>query len=357
MFPIRTLIVDDSALMRRMLTMSLERDDRIAVVGAVASAKEARDAVRQLNPDVLTLDLEMPGMDGATFLGKLMAARPMPVIVISSLAQHTSVLGVKLLELGAFDVVAKPAGGKGAGLYEFADDLCARVLAAAKAGAVIRAKARSKTGGAKPTSAAMASAPAPDGLRLIAVGASTGGVPAVQALLGAMGPSAPPIAIAQHMPDHFTARFAKSLTASTALEVREAQNGLRLSPGMVAIAPGDANLTVESVSGTPKCRLTSAVDAAGATPSVDVLFSSVAANFGESAAAALLTGMGRDGAQGLSEIHAAGGFTAAQDEASCVVFGMPRAAIALGAAQIVGPPTKIAHELMNPINYSKADVA
>ena len=353
---IRALVVDDSALMRRMLTMSLERDPRITVVGAVDGALPARQAIKDLNPDVITLDLEMPGMDGATFLGKLMAARPMPVVVISTLAQHQSVLGVRLLELGAFDFVAKPGTGGGESLESFSDDLCGRVRAAAEAAPAIKARARA----GQPRAAAPAAAPATvaaSHIRLLAIGASTGGVPAVQSLLGQLPKSTPPIVIAQHMPDHFTARFAKSLTASTQLEVREADHGLRLTSGMVAIAPGDANLVVESAGGSPLCRLEKADKGSGATPSVDVLFHSVASSFGDKASAAILTGMGRDGAEGLAAIHKAGGFTAAQDEASCVVFGMPRAAQALGVVDFVGPPPQIAQALVNPSKQQSAKVA
>lgn len=353
MQPIRALVVDDSALMRRMLTMSLERDSGITVVGAVDGALAARQAIKDLNPDVITLDLEMPGMDGATFLGKLMAARPMPVVVISTLAQHQSVLGVRLLELGAFDFVAKPVTGGGESLESFSDDLCARVRAAAEAAPAIKSRAR--TGQSR--AGAPAAPVAASHVHLLAIGASTGGVPAVQSLLGQLPKSTPPIVIAQHMPDHFTSRFAKSLTASTQLEVREAEHGLRLSTGMVAIAPGDANLIVESAGGSPKCRLEAAEKGAGATPSVDKLFHSVAAAFGAKTSAAILTGMGRDGAEGLAAIHEAGGFTAAQDEASCVVFGMPRAAQALGVVDFVGPPPQIAHALVNPPKQQSAKVA
>lgn len=354
---IRTLVVDDSALMRRMLSMALDTDDRITVVGAVESANAARKAIKDLNPDVLTLDLEMPGMDGATFLGKLMAARPMPVLVISTLAQHQSVLGVKLLELGAFDFVPKPMTGKGGdSLQNFSRDLCARVKMAAEAAPSIRAGAKSSPSRVDAPIAPVSNAP-PSNLHLIGIGASTGGVPAVQALLGALPRSSPPIAIAQHMPDHFTARFAKSLTSNTALEVCEASDGMRMRTGLVAIAPGDANLVIESAGGTPVCRLAKAERSQGAAPSVDILFKSIAQSFGAKAGAAILTGMGRDGAAGLRDIHDAGGFTAAQDEASCVVFGMPRAAQSLGAAAFVGPPAKIAHALLDPTNYETRRVA
>lgn len=347
MRPIQTLIVDDSALMRRMLALALGMDDRIQVVGAVDSADAARKAIRQLNPDVLTLDLEMPGMDGATFLGKLMAARPMPAIIVSSLAQHTSVLGMRLLELGAFDFMAKPNGAQGEGLHAFGADLCARVVAAAKAAPAIRARAQ-KANAAQQGSSTLPVAESR--LQLIAIGASTGGVPAVQALLARFGPATPPIAIAQHMPEGFTDRFAKTLTRHTSLNVCEATDGLRLSAGMAAIAPGQANLTVDFASGAPVCRLTAPETDIGPTPSIDVLFRSAARAFRSRVAAGLLTGMGRDGAEGLAAIRKAGGFTAAQDEASCVVFGMPRAAIEMGAAAFVGPPVDIARELVDPKN-------
>lgn len=353
MKPVRTLICDDSALMRRMFTMVLQRDDRIEVVGAVESAVEARDAIKRLNPDVLTLDIEMPGMDGVTFLAKLMAARPMPVIMLSTLAQGDSELGVKLLQLGAFEFVAKPVAMNGDGLEVFAKQLTDCVVAASAASAP-RAAPSPARAATRTTSTHLA--PPPSSVRLISIGASTGGVPAVQALLGRFGPRMPPVAIAQHMPNNFTARFAKSLSASSGFEVVEAEDRMRLKPGMAVIAPGHANLSVEVRSGDIICRLDDQ-PRSGATPSVDDLFNSAASALGAGVSAALLTGMGRDGADGLKAIHDAGGFTAAQSQDTCVVFGMPKAAIALGAAAYIGGPTDIAAALVDPANYSQRKVA
>ena len=351
MKPVRTLICDDSALMRRLFTMVLQRDSRIEVIGAVESAAQARDAIKSLNPDVLTLDIEMPGMDGVTFLSKLMAARPMPVVMLSTLGQSASDLGVKLLQLGAFELVGKPVAMNGDDLDSFAKQLTDCVVAASAAGVPRPARAPAP-GMAKAGNLAVP----PSSVRLIAIGASTGGVPAVQSLLGRFGPTMPPVAIAQHMPNNFTARFAKSLSGSSSLNVVEATHGMRLKSGTAVIAPGHTNLSVELRSGDVVCRLDEAPEK-GATPSVDVLFRSAAAAFGAGVSGALLTGMGRDGAEGLRAIQAAGGFTAAQNEATCVVFGMPKAAIALGAAAYIGSPADIAAALVDPENYPKRKVA
>lgn len=353
MKPVRTLICDDSALMRRLFSMVLERDERIEVVGAVESALEARDAIKRLNPDVLTLDIEMPGMDGVTFLAKLMAARPMPVIMLSTLAQSDSELGVKLLQLGAFDFVAKPVAMNSDGLEIFAKQLTDCVVAASAAGVSRTPQTQTSAGARTPPTHLP---PPPSSVRLISIGASTGGVPAVQALLGRFGPQMPPVVIAQHMPNNFTARFAKSLSASAGFAVVEAEDRMRLKPGMAVVAPGHANLSVEVRSGDIVCKLDNE-PRRGATPSVDALFHSAAAALGASVSGALLTGMGRDGADGLKAIFDAGGFTAAQSQDTCVVFGMPKAAITLGAAAYIGSPTDIAAALVDPANYPQRKVA
>ena len=350
MSPIRTLIVDDSAVVRRMLAMAVNSDDRIAVIGSVDSAIAAREAVKASNPDVITLDMDMPGMNGAGFLAKLMAARPTPTIMVSTEDELRSPVREQLLQLGAFAIIERPTVMKRDMLAGFGQQLCGAIHAAGEAAPGIKAKGpRARYVPPAPT--------APSQLKLIAIGSSTGGVPAVQAVLSSLGANAPPIAIAQHMPDNFTARFAKSLATHTQLAVHEASDGLRLGPGVVAIAPGGSHLSVERVSGDFVCRLQPANRSEGPSPSVDVLFHSVAKASGAATGAAILTGMGSDGAAGLEAIRNAGGFTAAQDQASCVVFGMPRAAIAKGAAAFVGPPHDIALQIMTSANYEETRVA
>lgn len=334
---VRVLIVDDSAMVRQVLRQGLSRDPAIEVVGMAGSACQADELLHSLRPDVMTLDIEMPHMDGVTFLQRLMPKTPVPVVVISSATQEGAAVSLRAMEAGAVDVIAKPVLGLASGLPVIMDDICERVRAAA---------------GARP---ARARAQAPGKARvlqhlrpeLIAIGASTGGVQALGRLLELMPPDAPPILVVQHMPEGFTAAFAARLDATLALQVAEARDGDVLERGRVLIAPGGRrHATLVGRAPPWRVALCEGDPVCFSRPSVDVMFRSVARNAGRLASAALLTGMGKDGAAGLLEIRQAGGTTIAQDEESSVVWGMPAAAIELGAAARVLPLDEIAPALL-----------
>jgi two-component system chemotaxis response regulator CheB len=331
--PIRVLVVDDSALVRQAITEALGRDPGIDVVGSACDPYVAREKIAQLDPDVLTLDLEMPRMDGLTFLRILMRHHPLPVVVVSSLTQQGSRAALEALEAGAIDVLAKPDGTMSIG--NLGERLAFHVKAAAAA-------ARPRVGGAdRPT--ASAAAPALPGLsridprQLVVIGSSTGGVEALRSILSRLPREMPPIAVVQHISAYFSRIVAERLDALSALDVREAADGAVLRPGTCLIAPGDHHLAVEAVAGGFRTRLVRTPPVHHCRPAVDVLFRAAATAAGPGTVAVLLTGMGSDGALGMQEVRAAGGATIAQDEATCVVFGMPRAAIELGAAERVVP--------------------
>jgi two-component system chemotaxis response regulator CheB len=335
--PIRVLIVDDSALVRQVLTQALGADPDIEVVGAAPDPYVARDRIKALDPDVLTLDVEMPRMDGLTFLAKLMRARPMPVIMVSSLTETGCATTLSALELGAVDFVTKPSVGRRDALAELAAEIVAKVKAAASA----RVGPRHR-----PPAPAAASGPAAPMFRtthaVIVVGASTGGTEALRDVLGALPPAAPGIVVVQHMPERFTRAFAERLDKLCAVRVKEAEDGDRLLPGHALIAPGNHHLRVVRDGASVRARVTMEEPVNRHRPSVDVLFHSAASVLGANAVGVILTGMGDDGARGLLAMRQAGARTIAQDEASCVVFGMPRAAIELGAAEQVVPLARIA---------------
>jgi two-component system, chemotaxis family, protein-glutamate methylesterase/glutaminase len=321
---IRVLVVDDSAIVRKVLSGIVAGQDDLEVVGTAPDPYIARDKILALSPDVLTLDIEMPRMDGLSFLDRLMKYNPLPVIVISSLAQSSTGKALEALHRGAVDVLAKPGGPYSVG--DLKEDLPRRIRAAARA----RIPAQGK-----PAATVQAERPAIRGAarRLIAIGASTGGTQAIEHLLQEMPPDMPPVVIAQHIPAGFSAAFAERLNRVCALTVREARGGEALGPGLVLIAPGNHHLLVERSPDGWRTRLDDGPKVCYQRPSVDVLFRSVAEAAGGSALGVLLTGMGSDGAEGMLAMRRAGGETYAQDEASCVVFGMPREAIRLGAAQ------------------------
>jgi two-component system chemotaxis response regulator CheB len=332
---VRVLIVDDSATMRSLIAAVLQRDPEIEVVGEAGDPLEAREAIKRLNPDVLTLDVEMPNMNGIEFLEKIMRLRPMPVVMVSTLTVRGAEATMEALELGAIDCVAKPSTG---GLEGF-HDLPFKVKAAAKA------KVR-------PLRPIDPSAPAPallehmpDG-RLIAIGSSTGGVEALITVLSRFPANCPPTVITQHMPATFTKSFSERLDRMCAPKVAEAYDGAPLEPGRVYIAPGGESHLEVTGSGPLRCRLSTGPAVNGHRPSVDVLFQSVAKVAGPRAVGAILTGMGRDGAEGLLAMRKAGGHTFGQDESSCVVYGMPKAAFEIGAVERQAPLDKIANELL-----------
>jgi two-component system chemotaxis response regulator CheB len=326
--------VDDSAIVRKILAESLAGEPDIEVVGTAPDPYLARDRILTLHPDVLTLDIEMPRMDGLTFLQKLMIHHPMPVVVISSLAQPACHAAVRALELGAVEVLAKPGGPYSVG--ELRESLAAKLRAAAGA----------RLGGARdPAGVAPASFPQGAVRGLIAIGASTGGTEAITAVLSRLPRNSPPVAVVQHIPPGFSRAFAERLNENCELEVREAADGDTLAPGRALIAPGDLHMVLRRNAAGYLVNVKGGPRVCYQRPSVDVLFSSAAEAAGAEAAGVLLTGMGADGAQGLLKMRRAGACTIAQDEATSVVFGMPREAIRLGAAEHVLPLGAIAGAL------------
>jgi two-component system, chemotaxis family, protein-glutamate methylesterase/glutaminase len=347
---IRVLIVDDSAVVRRSLSDSLEKCPDIEVVGTAVDPYAARDKIRLLNPDVLTLDIEMPRMDGLTFLKLLMQRRPMPVVILSSLTGSGSSKALEALQAGAVEVLEKPAGS----LSAFEDH--ARLVHVIKAAA--RAKLRSPREAhlapnfPSPTSGSPHPAPHRSGprrfdaRRLVLLGASTGGTEAIKSILTRLSPDLPGVCIVQHIPALFSAAFAQRLNDLSQLEVREAQSGDRVLPGLALVAPGGYHMVLEWSAQGYLVRLSQGPKVHYQRPAVDVLFgSALRAGRASQVLAILLTGMGCDGAASMLELRQAGACTVAQDEATCVVFGMPREAIALGAAQIVLPLDQMAPQI------------
>jgi two-component system, chemotaxis family, protein-glutamate methylesterase/glutaminase len=331
---IRVLIVEDSALMRQLLTAILQDDPAFEIVGTASDPFIARQKIKDLQPDVLTLDVEMPRMDGITFLEKLMRLHPMPVVMISSLTQRNTDVTLRALELGAVDFVSKNTDNMRDHLGDLAEEIRTKVRMAATARVrTLTADPRTplvdkpKPGLAYPRRSADA--------RIIAIGASAGGTQAIMEILRNLPANLPGIAIVQHMPPKFTALFAEHLDRCCAIDVREATDGERLSPGMARVAPGGRQMQLVRDPAGYALRVYDGPAVNLHRPSVDVLFHSVAQTAGAQAMGALLTGMGSDGAQGLKAMHATGALTLAQDEASSVIFGMPDQAIRLGAAREV----------------------
>jgi len=340
---IRVLIVDDSAIVRRILSEALSAEDDIEVAGTAPDPYVARDKILALRPDVLTLDIEMPRMDGLTFLKKLMHFHPLPAIVISSLAQPSCHAAIQALEFGAVEVLAKPGGPYSVG--ELRHELAQKVRAAAAAH-VRRPEAGFVPREAKPSSPARLIAPAFPAGMVLAIGASTGGTEAIAKVLTRLPPSCPGIVVAQHIPAQFSRAFAKRLNELCAMEVKEAEDGDTLSSGIALIAPGDFHMLLRRTGGRYYVSVKTGPRVCYQRPSVDVLFSSVAEAAGADAVGALLTGMGNDGAKGLLKMRQEGGRTIAQNEATCVVYGMPREAVELGAAEHVLPLPAIAEAML-----------
>lgn len=321
---IKVLVVDDSATMRALISTRLRRDPEIEVVGGAGDPLQAREMIKQLNPDVLTLDVEMPRMNGIEFLERLMRLRPMPVVMVSTLTQEGAETTLQALELGAFDCVGKPASSDLANAF---DDLAEKVKAAA------RSRVRASAPRPQPQRATNFRSNG----RIIAIGASTGGVEALITLLSAMPENCPPVVVTQHMPATFTKSFAARLDRLCAPQVSEAQDDQPLRPGQVLIAPGGARHMEVSGSSASSVRLRESDLVNGHRPSVDVLFNSVAITCGARSVGVILTGMGKDGAKGLLAMRGAGARTFGQDEASCVVYGMPKAAYEIGAVERQAP--------------------
>lgn len=342
---IKVLCVDDSALIRDLLREIINEQPDMEVVAVAADPLMARDLIKLHNPDVLTLDVEMPRMDGLDFLERLMRLRPMPVLMVSSLTQAGSEVTLRALELGALDFIAKPQMGIRHGMLEYSELIAEKLRAAARS---------------RPRQAAPAGAPRPQALKaplissekLVIVGASTGGTEAIREVLQPLPANSPAILIAQHMPGGFTRSFAERLNRLCNIEVKEAEDGERIIPGHAYIAPGTAHLKVARSGANYVARLDDGPPVNRHRPSVDVLFNSAAQCAGRNAIGVLLTGMGKDGARGLLEMRQAGAFTFAQDEASCVVFGMPREGIALGGACEVVPLDQMAERILKQVAAS-----
>jgi two-component system chemotaxis response regulator CheB len=337
----RVLIVDDSAIVRKILSEALASEPDLEVVGTAPDPYVARDKILALKPDVLTLDIEMPRMDGLTFLRKLMLFHPLPAVVISSLAQASCRLAIQALELGAVEVLAKPGGPYS--VSELRQTLAAKVRAAACAH--VRRSGPSKPAGTAPAGPSVLHSALPAG-SIVAIGASTGGTEAIAEILSRVPKDCPPIVIAQHIPPVFSKAFADRLNRTCAIEAKEAEDNDELRPGLALVAPGDFHMVVRREGARCFVSVKTGPRVCYQRPSVDVLFTSVADVAGSRAVGVLLTGMGRDGAQGLLKMRRAGAYTIAQDEASCVVYGMPREAAELGAAARVLPLPAIASAML-----------
>ncbi|NLP60981.1 chemotaxis response regulator protein-glutamate methylesterase [Paraburkholderia sacchari] len=377
---IKVLCVDDSALIRSLMTEIINGQPDMTVVATAPDPLVARELIKQHNPDVLTLDVEMPRMDGLDFLEKLMRLRPMPVVMVSSLTERGNEITLRALELGAVDFVTKPKVGIRDGMLDYAEKLADKVRAASRAR--VRPAARAPAAGVGATAASGAAAPGAGAHaahlagahgangaqgahphapvhaapmlnnplvsteKLVIVGASTGGTEAIREVLQPLPPDAPAVLIAQHMPPGFTKSFAQRLNGLCRITVKEAEHGERVLPGHAYIAPGHAHLLLARSGANYIAHLSDEPPVNRHRPSVDVLFRSAALHAGKNAIGVILTGMGRDGAAGLLEMRAAGAFTLAQDEASCIVFGMPREAIAMGAADEIAPLAEMSRRVM-----------
>lgn len=356
---IRVIVVDDSALVRSLLAEIINRQGDMECIGTANDPLVAREMIRELNPDVITLDVEMPRMDGIDFLGRLMRLRPMPVLMISTLTERGAEVTMRALELGAVDFVAKPRIGVANGLQQLATEIVDKIRIAAKAH--VHRVVRSPSAGAAAPAAKPAASSA--GLlgrvsteKLIAIGASTGGTEAIKEVLIHMPADAPAIVITQHMPPGFTTSFAARLNSLCQITVKEAVHGERILPGHAYIAPGGRQFAISRSGANYVAVVNDDPPVNRHKPSVEVLFKSVAQFAGRNAFGVMLTGMGADGAAAMREMRDAGSYNYVQDEASCIVFGMPREAIAHGAADEVLPLSKIAEALLARLRSAGADV-
>jgi two-component system, chemotaxis family, protein-glutamate methylesterase/glutaminase len=344
---IKVLIVDDSALIRSVMREIIGSQPDMEVVGTAPDPLVARDLIKQTNPDVLTLDVEMPKMDGLDFLERLMRLRPMPVLMVSSLTERGSEITMRALELGAVDFVTKPKISIQHGMQEYAEMIADKIRTAAKA----RIKARSLSSMAAISGAGVplpsVKNPLTSSEKLIIIGASTGGTEAIKEFLMQMPSDCPGILIAQHMPEGFTRSFARRLDSLCKISVNEAEGGERILPGHAYIAPGHSHLLLARSGANYITQLDQGPPVNRHRPSVDVLFHSAAVGAGKNAVGVILTGMGKDGANGMLDMKNAGAYNFAQDESTCVVFGMPREAIAVGATHEVGPLNALPSMVLN----------
>ncbi len=358
---IRVLVVDDSALARAALSRIIEQGGDMTVVGTAADANSAEAQIERLKPDVLTLDIEMPHTSGLEFLEcMLMKKQPVPTIVISSYAERNSETTFRALELGAIDFVTKPGGKQGGSLLSQTEEIRDKIRAAWHAGQNQSARARygaTTAGGTTGSLGAVDSATQRD--RLVLIGASTGGTEAIKEVLTALPAAMPGILIVQHMPEMFTGSFARRLDTLCKITVKEAVDGERVQVGHAYIAPGHSHLLVRRSGGAWYCELSRSEPVNRHRPSVDVLFDSAAKNVGAAGIGVMLTGMGKDGAQGMLAMHKAGAWNIGQDQSSCVVYGMPREAALVGALDEAAPlreiPQRIQARLRMPIGKRSAE--
>ncbi len=362
---IRVIVVDDSALVRSLLAEIINRQPDMECIGTANDPLIAREMIRETNPDVITLDVEMPRMDGIDFLGRLMRLRPMPVVMISTLTERGAEVTMRALELGAVDFVAKPRVGLSSGLTELAAQIVEKIRVAAVAH-VRRAPVRDPAGAGHAAAGGASAAAAPplssatllgrvSTEKLICIGASTGGTEAIREVLVQMPADSPAIVITQHMPPGFTTSFAARLNGLCQITVKEAVHGERILPGHAYIAPGGTQFHVARSGANYVAVVDDGPPVNRHKPSVEVLFKSAAAVVGRNAFGIMLTGMGNDGAAAMREMKNAGSYNYVQDEASCIVFGMPREAIAHGAADEVLPLTQIAPALIARLRGGGAD--
>jgi two-component system chemotaxis response regulator CheB len=347
----RVVVVDDSALVRGLIAEIINREPDMTCIGAAADPFIAREMIRNLDPDVITLDVEMPRMDGIDFLAKLMRLRPMPVVMVSTLTERGADVTLRALELGAIDFVAKPKVGVANGLRDLAEDITDKIRTAAKAHVRRLPPAPAAAGASAQSGTVRPAAPAQSIGRLstekiIFIGASTGGTEATKEVLMNLPPDSPAVMITQHMPPGFTKSYATRLDGLCRIRVKEAVDGDRVLPGHAYIAPGGMHLSVERSGANYICRVKQGEPVNRHMPSVEVLFESAARVVGQNALGVMLTGMGADGAVAMKTMRDHGSWNICQDEHSCVVFGMPREAIAHGAANEVLPLQRIAHALI-----------
>ncbi|RZT29315.1 protein-glutamate methylesterase/protein-glutamine glutaminase [Cupriavidus agavae] len=338
---IKVLCVDDSALIRSLMTEIINSQPDMEVVGTAPDPLVAREMIKRLNPDVLTLDVEMPRMDGLDFLERLMRLRPMPVLMVSSLTERGSEITMRALELGAVDFVTKPKLGIREGLIDYTQTIADKLRAASRAR--VKARPDAAAGG---TAAPMLRAPLLSTEKLIIVGASTGGTEAIKEFLMPLPPDSPAIMIVQHMPAGFTKSFAQRLNGLCRITVKEAEHGERVLPGYAYIAPGDSHLLLTRSGANYVAHLSQEAPVNRHRPSVDVLFDSAAVHGGKNVTGVILTGMGKDGARGMLRMKDAGSYNLAQDEQSCIVFGMPKEAIATGGVHEVVPLHQMSQRVM-----------
>ncbi|WP_136064752.1 protein-glutamate methylesterase/protein-glutamine glutaminase [Modicisalibacter radicis] len=342
---IKVLCVDDSALIRDLMSEIINSQSDMEVVATAPDPLVARDLIKRTNPDVLTLDVEMPRMDGLDFLERLMRLRPMPVLMVSSLTQAGSEITLRALELGAVDFVSKPQLGIRSGMLDYSEMIADKIRAAARSRP--RAARRQQDAPAEPIKAPFISSE-----KLIIIGASTGGTEAIRHVLEPLPANTPAILITQHMPGGFTRSFAERLDRLCRINVKEAEDGERVLPGHAYIAPGDRHLKLARSGANYVVALDDGEPVNRHRPSVDVLFNSAAKNAGRNAIGVILTGMGKDGALGLLEMRKAGAHTLAQSEPTCVVYGMPREAVAVGGAVEIVDLEQMAGKIMQQVASS-----